>query len=76
MSDDLERPTEQATPGAAAVAAARAGIDIILVSSTASAGVSTYQALLTAAQSGQIPRQTIEAAYARIVELKRNYATP
>ena len=76
ISDDLERPTDQATPGAAAVVADRAGIDIILVSSTASAGVSTYQALLAAAQSGQISRHTTEAAYARIMQLKRQYATP
>jgi beta-N-acetylhexosaminidase len=76
MSDDLERPTGQATPGEAAVLAARAGIDIILVSSTSAAGATTYHALLSAAESAQIPRSTIEAAYTRILRLKRQYAAP
>ena len=76
MSDDLERPTRQPTPGAAAVIAANAGIDILLVCSTESGGASAYQAVLAAAKTGQISQQTMQDAYGRILQLKSNYATP
>jgi beta-N-acetylhexosaminidase len=73
MSDDLERPSGTDT-AEAAVRAARAGVDIILVSTTQGAGPVAYGAMLSAARSGAIPMAEIESSYARVVELKRRYA--
>ncbi|MBV9839340.1 MAG: hypothetical protein JO156_14600 [Solirubrobacterales bacterium] len=73
ITDDLERPTGYSTSDAV-VRAARAGADIILVSTTEQAGGTAYQALLAAASRGMIPRATVRAAYARVLALKKAYA--
>ena len=73
ITDDLERPTGYVS-GDAAIHAANAGADIILVSSTEQAGATVYQAMLAAAQHGTITRAAIDAAYRRIQQLKRRYA--
>jgi beta-N-acetylhexosaminidase len=73
ITDDLERPTGYATANAA-IHAANAGADIILVSSTEEAGATVYQAMLAAAERGTIPLAAIEVAYQRIQQLKVRYA--
>ncbi len=75
ITDDVEEPTAQAT-GEAAVAAAAAGADIVLVSSTENGGPEAYRALLAAARAGRLRKPGIGAAYARIQALKRAYAHP
>ena len=74
ITDDLERPTETST-SEAAVRSVNAGVDVVLVSTTESSGVSTYKALLDAAQRGEIPRVTLDAAYQRIAALKARYVS-
>ena len=74
ITDDLERPTGQSSPGAAAVRADQAGADIILVSTTEGAGSAAYGAMLAAARSGAIPGSTIAEPDQRILALKQQYA--
>ena len=74
MTDDLQRPTGHST-AASAVLAAAAGADIVLACSDSAGGGLAYQGLLQAAQSRQIPRATIEAAYQHVRALKNQYAT-
>ena len=74
MTDDLQRPTGHST-SESAVLAALAGADIVLACSDSAGGGLAYSGLLQAAQSGQIPRATIETAYTRVRALKRQYAT-
>jgi beta-N-acetylhexosaminidase len=73
MTDDLERPTGGSTADAA-VRADQAGADIILVSTSESGGAVAYNALLQAAQAGQISQARIAEAYSRITLLKQRYA--
>ena len=76
ISDDLEAASIRrvASPGAAAVAAARAGVDIQLVASTPAASVAAYEGLLRAARRGDLSRSTIQASYDRIEALTRQVA--
>jgi beta-N-acetylhexosaminidase len=57
-------------PRTLAIRASIAGTDIILLTGSESSTKTAYSALLTAAQSGQIPRSTLVASYARILALK------
>lgn len=57
-------------PRTLAIRASIAGTDIILLTGSESSTKTAYSALLTAAQSGQIPRSTLMASYARILALK------
>jgi beta-N-acetylhexosaminidase len=73
MTDDLERPTGHSTADAV-VHAAQARADIVLVSTTETAGAVAYRALLSAAQTGQISPSAVSDAYQHIMALKKNYA--
>lgn len=73
ITDDLTRPTGYTT-SEAVVRAANSGADIILVSTTESAGADAYNALLAAAQDGAIALATIRAADQQVLTLKRTYA--
>jgi len=81
MTDALDTPAVHTrfTTGAAAVAAIRSGIDLVLAVGTTSGGSETdwretYRALLAALRDGELPRQTLVRAYARIVQLKADIA--
>jgi beta-N-acetylhexosaminidase len=71
ISDDLEAASVRAvtSPAAAAVAAAKAGVDVELLASTPSASEDAYRALLRAARRGELDRASVEAAYNRIAAL-------
>jgi beta-N-acetylhexosaminidase len=75
VSDDLEAGAVRAVmpPGRAAVAAAKAGVDMLLLArSEASYGVA-YQALLAAARDGRLGRSELEQSYQRIEQLQSQY---
>lgn len=76
VSDDLEAGAIQAVmpPGAAAVAASKAGVDMLLLARSASSYPATYQALLAAARAGQLDRAALEQSYQRIQQLQATYA--
>lgn len=57
------------------VAAALAGVDIILFSHTAAKQAEAYEHLLAAVQSGRVPLDTIETANKRIEALKARFPT-
>jgi beta-N-acetylhexosaminidase len=65
------RPTPQA-----AVAALAAGVDIVLPGGSSRTADATseaaYGAIVAAVQTGALPRQTVAAAYARVLALKRS----
>lgn len=63
-------------PGEAAVLAALAGEDIILVSHTPATQMAVYDALLDAARSGRLPLERIDAAVERIQRLKARAVVP
>jgi beta-N-acetylhexosaminidase len=76
VSDDLsmagasggESPTE------ATVAAVKAGVDLLIVSSPAEDQAAAYEAVVAAVENGQISEERIECSVGRIVEVKRNYS--
>lgn len=70
ITDDLQRPTGYST-ATAAVLAAQAGANIILVSTSEGGGVTAYQAMLAAARSGRIPRATVANSYDQVWNLKQ-----
>jgi beta-N-acetylhexosaminidase len=53
-----------------AIKAALAGTDLILITGSEASTKATYQALLSRATDGSIPRDVLEASYARILALK------
>ena len=75
ITDDLEAASVRrvTSTGAAAVGAARAGIDIQLVASPAGS-LSAYRALLRAARRGDLSRSAIQASYGRVEALTRRVA--
>lgn len=73
ITDDLESPAItgfQSVPDAA-VAAIRAGADMVWISGPSSDQTAAYSAVLSAARSGQIPAARIEQAVLRILEVKQ-----
>jgi beta-N-acetylhexosaminidase len=76
ISDDLDAGAIRAvmSPGSAAVAAAKAGVDVLLLARTEGSAAPAYQALLGAARSGRLDRAALEGSYQRIQQLEANYA--
>lgn len=74
-TDDMEMKAiaDHYGQGEAAVLAALAGEDMILISHSREAQHEAYDALLSAAQSGRLPMTTIDAAVGRILALKAQY---
>jgi beta-N-acetylhexosaminidase len=73
ITDDLESPAItgfQSVPDAA-VAAIKAGADMVWISGPSSDQTAAYSAVLSAARSGQIPAARIEQAVLRILEVKQ-----
>lgn len=77
LSDDLEMGavTETCAVGEAAVRAARAGHDLLLVCHTESAQRQAAQALVEAYRSGALPRGELETAVERVRRLRLSHAT-
>jgi beta-N-acetylhexosaminidase len=74
-TDDMEMKAiaDHYGQGEAAVLAALAGEDMILISHSREAQQEAYDALLNAAQSGRLPIATIDTAVERILALKARY---
>jgi len=62
------------SPTTLAIRAARAGTDMILLTGSEASTKAAFTALLADAQSGYIPRSTLDASYARILALKAGLA--
>lgn len=60
-------------PSQAAVAAVKAGADLLVVSSPAQQQADAYGAVVRAVESGEIPRERIEASFRRIEKVKERY---
>jgi beta-N-acetylhexosaminidase len=76
ITDDIEAGAVRAVApsSTAAVSAAKAGVDIVLLARSAGASEPAFQALMAAARSGDLDRGALEESYARIEELQRSYA--
>lgn len=71
---EMQAITNHYGTGEAAVLAALAGVDLILVSHTRARQEASYNALLEAATSGRLPLEAIDAAYERINLMKGRFA--
>ncbi|MEA2478253.1 MAG: beta-N-acetylhexosaminidase [Thermoleophilaceae bacterium] len=76
VTDDLETPAVRsyASPAQGAVAAARAGVDIVLLVRSEAGSRAAYSTMMAAAKSGQLKRSDLEASHARIEALKQGLA--
>jgi beta-N-acetylhexosaminidase len=72
MTDSLDGAahTRRITPNVLALAATKAGTDLLLVTGGEQATRSDYTSLLRAAQAGRLGRPGLERSYARILALK------
>jgi beta-N-acetylhexosaminidase len=75
LSDDLEAGAIRAvtSPGDATVAAARAGVDMLLLARSPSSYDVAYRALLAAARDGRLSRAGLEQSYRRIQRLQSGF---
>jgi beta-N-acetylhexosaminidase len=76
VTDDLAMAgaTGGGPPSRAAVAAAKAGADLLIISSQPQQQADAYDAVLEAVESGEIPRERIEASVERILKVKEDYS--
>jgi beta-N-acetylhexosaminidase len=75
VTDDLamEGATRGGTTAQAAVAAVAAGADLLIISSLPDEQAAAYNAVVAAVESGEIPRERIDASVERIKNLKNRY---
>lgn len=75
VTDDLAMAGASggAAPSQAAVAAVKAGADLMLISSPAQRQADAYEAVVNAVESGEIPRERIEESFRRIEKVKERY---
>lgn len=76
MTDSLDGAahTRRITPNVLALAATKAGTDLLLLTGGEEATRSDYTSLLRAAQEGRLGRPGLERSYARILRLKAQLA--
>lgn len=68
---DAAAATHGRSLGSAAVLAAQAGTDLLLVTGSEADSAAVYRRLVAAARARRIPRASLERSYARILALKR-----
>jgi beta-N-acetylhexosaminidase len=75
ITDDLEMGaiTENLSVSEAAVTAVEAGADIVMVAHTLDEQIATYEALLEAVNTGQIPEERINESVVRVLDMKKDY---
>lgn len=75
VTDDLNMAGAKGsgTPAEAAVRAAKAGADLLLITSSYGQEEAAYRAVLRAVRSGEIPERQVRASVRRILEVKREY---
>ncbi len=61
------------TPGPAAVEAVKAGADLLIVSSPPQQQAGAYDAVVAAAESGEIPERRLRESVERLLAVKKNY---
>ncbi|HLL57484.1 MAG TPA: glycoside hydrolase family 3 N-terminal domain-containing protein, partial [Rubrobacteraceae bacterium] len=61
------------TTAEAAVEAAKAGVDLLIVSAPSEEQAAAYDAVVNAVESGKIPPERIEASVERIQNIKNRY---
>jgi beta-N-acetylhexosaminidase len=75
VTDDLamEGAMRGGTPAQAAVEAVKAGVDLLVISSPPEEQAAAYDAVVDAVESGEIPRERIDASVERIQKVKDRY---
>lgn len=75
VTDDLSMAAAsgEGSPAEAAVAAVKAGNDLMILSGSAQEQADAYEAVLAAIESGEIPEEQVKRSVARIVKTKLNY---
>jgi beta-N-acetylhexosaminidase len=75
VTDDLamEGAKRGGTVAGAAVAAVAAGVDLLIISSLPEEQAAAYDAVVAAVESGEIPRERIDASVERIKNIKDQY---
>ncbi len=75
ITDDLsmEGALQGGSTARAAVAAVAAGADMMIVSGSAAEQAAAHEAVVQAVESGEIPREQVEASVERILEVKREH---
>ena len=75
VTDDLamEGAKRGGTSAQAAVAAVAAGVDLLIISSSPEEQAAAYDAVVAAVESGEIPREQIDASIERIRNVKSRY---
>lgn len=75
VTDDLmmEGARRGGTTAEAAVEAAKAGVDLLMVSAPPEEQAAAYDAVVNAVESGEIPPERIEASVERIKNIKNRY---
>ena len=61
-------------PARAAVEAVEAGADLLIISSPPQQQADAYDAVVEAVESGEIPRERIEASFERLLQVKERYS--
>jgi beta-N-acetylhexosaminidase len=75
VTDDLamEGATRGGPVAVTAVEAVEAGADLLIISSPPQEQADAYDAVVEAVESGEIPREKIEASVERVLRVKRDY---
>jgi beta-N-acetylhexosaminidase len=76
VTDDLAMAAASGggPPARAAVEAVKAGADLLIISSPPQRQADAYDAVVGAVESGEIPRERVEASVERVLEVKRAYS--
>jgi beta-N-acetylhexosaminidase len=72
ITDDLEAPAIEGSPGAAAAQALRAGADLLLYAQSTDGSDQAFRSLVEQVEQGGLDRAVIASAYERITSLKGN----
>jgi beta-N-acetylhexosaminidase len=75
VTDDLimEGARRGGTTADAALRAVRAGVDLLMISGPPEDQAASYDAIVAAVESGEIPRERIDASVERIENVKDRY---
>jgi beta-N-acetylhexosaminidase len=76
VTDDLAMAgvSGDAPPARAAVAAVEAGADLLLISSPPQQQADAYDAVVEAVESGELPREQVQASVERVLAVKEKYS--
>jgi beta-N-acetylhexosaminidase len=76
VTDDLAMAgvSGDAPPARAAVAAVEAGADLLLISSLPQEQADAYDAVVEAVESGELPREQVQASVERVLAVKERYS--